>query len=268
MAVPVRAELEAQVANLGARLRGCASRHMDHRRQSVRALIRALPSLDQLLALPRRRFDEAAAGLGRGLERATVVKRRSLERVAAGLRIDLLDNRVTERRRFIGEQVLRKDRCLERQMLRQRSRIDRADAALSALPARIHGHLQRERQHVASLSRHADTAVSHALVRSRTAILSQDRVLQSLSYKNVLKRGYAVVRDEADQPLTRAAAINGGQALSIEFADGRIGAVSGGVPEGAQAPPAAAAAPRKKAPATTAQKTLPADEVPKQGSLF
>ena len=77
MAVPVKAELEAQVASLAARLSGCASRQMEHRRQSVRALVRALPSLDQLLALPRRCFDEAAACLCRGLERTPVVKRRS-----------------------------------------------------------------------------------------------------------------------------------------------------------------------------------------------
>src|SRR5690606_6857445 len=85
MAVPVKADLEAQLASLGARLRGCASRQMEHHRQSVRALVRALPSLDQLLALPRRRSDEAATDLGRGLERTTVVKRSSLKQQTTGL---------------------------------------------------------------------------------------------------------------------------------------------------------------------------------------
>lgn len=66
MAVPVKADLEAQLASLAARLKGAAARQMDNRRQTLRSLARALPSLDQLLALPRRRFDEAAAGLGRG----------------------------------------------------------------------------------------------------------------------------------------------------------------------------------------------------------
>ncbi|WP_292504577.1 exodeoxyribonuclease VII large subunit, partial [Mesorhizobium sp.] len=57
MAVPVKAELEATLANLGARLSACTSRHLDRKRQAVRAAARALPSPDQLLALPRRRFD-------------------------------------------------------------------------------------------------------------------------------------------------------------------------------------------------------------------
>lgn len=56
MAVPVKADLEAQAAGLSARLQTGIRRHMDHHGQAVRALVRALPSLDQLLALPRRRF--------------------------------------------------------------------------------------------------------------------------------------------------------------------------------------------------------------------
>ena len=260
MAVPVKAELEAQLAGLAARLRGSASRRMDQHRQSVRALVRALPSLDQLLALPRRRFDEVAAGLGRGLERATIIKRRSLEQATAGLRLDLLTNRIAERRRFVGEQVLRKERCLERRMLQERSRIERADAALSALPARILGNLQGERQRVFSMMRQGDTAISHALVRGRALLAGQDRVLQSLSYKNVLKRGYAVVRDADDRPLTRVAAVTSGQPLSIEFSDGRVGAVAGAMPEGMAAP----ASDRKK-PASKVERAM---EPPKQGSLF
>ena len=261
MAVPVKAELDAQVANLTARLRGCASRQMDHRRQSVRALVRALPSLDQLLALPRRRFDEAAAGLGRGLERTTVVKRRSFERVSSGLRLELLTNRLAQQRQFLADRLLRSERCLERQLLRERGRVAKLEASLKALPARLGGQLQRERQHLASLSRHADTAVSHALARRRSAIAAQDRVLQSLSYTNVLKRGFAVIRDEQDKPLTRAADVGTSRAVSLQFADGRISAVTGGSESTERAAPAAPSKKRVTKPEETG------DE-PRQGSLF
>ncbi|MDO1580695.1 exodeoxyribonuclease VII large subunit [Rhizobium oryzicola] len=263
MAVPVKAELDAQLASLTARLSGSTSRQMDNRRQSLRALVRALPSLDQLLALPRRRFDEAAAGLGRGLEKTAIAKRRSFERATAGLRLELLTNRLAERRRHIGEQILRKERCLERKLLGERGRIAKADAALSALPARLEANIRRERQHVASLVRHADTAISHALSRSRAAIVAQDRVLQSLSYKNVLKRGYAVIRGEDDKPVTRAAEINLGQTLSIEFADGRVAATAGEGVDPPVTPPQAASAPPKK----KVTKPVPPDGS-QQGSLF
>src|SRR5690554_2149087 len=59
MAVPVKAELEATVASLSARLRGCLSRHAERKRQALRAVARALPSPDQLLACRRSPSDEA-----------------------------------------------------------------------------------------------------------------------------------------------------------------------------------------------------------------
>jgi exodeoxyribonuclease VII large subunit len=59
IAVPVKAELEATLAALASRLRTSMSRCLDRDRNAVRAAARALPSPDQLLALPRRRFDVA-----------------------------------------------------------------------------------------------------------------------------------------------------------------------------------------------------------------
>lgn len=264
MAVPVKADLEAQLAGFTARLRGSASRQMDNRRQSLRALMRALPSLDQLLALPRRRFDEAATGLGRGLERTAIAKRRAYEQASAGLRLDILTNRIANQRRHLCEQVLRTDNLLDRRILKEHGRIQKASASLGALPARLHGQLQRETQRIISLARQADTAVTHAMSRRHSAVAAQDRVLQSLSYKNVLKRGYAVIRDEDDMPLTRAAGIEPGRNILMEFADGRVAAVTG---ENASMAPAPVS-PKKRPPARPAGGEDSAPTPPKQGSLF
>ncbi|MBW9052080.1 exodeoxyribonuclease VII large subunit [Rhizobium mesosinicum] len=253
MAVPVKAELEAQVAGLTARLQGCMSRQMDQRRQSVRALMRALPSLDQLLALPRRRFDEAAAGLGRGLELNTINKRRGFERAASHLRPDVLSNRITERRQLLNERMARAERTVERLLDRSKSRIERAEAILASLPARLKTQTDRGRERLGNLSRHADTAIRHQLTRARAELSAQDRVLQSLSYKNVLKRGYAVIRDEDNRPVSQASTLSAGMGIAIEFADGRVGAMT---TEGGAAPSGA----RKR--------TVKAGEPSKQGSLF
>jgi len=255
MAVPVRAELEAQLAGLSARLQGCVNRQMDHRRQSVRALMRALPSLDQLLALPRRRFDEAASGLGRGLELNTINKRRSFERAASHLRPDVLSNRITERRQMLAERMTRAERVVERRLDALKGRVERFGVTLSSVPARLTTQTARMRDHLANLSRHADTAVRHKLARARGELAAQDRVLQSLSYKNVLARGYAVIRDDENRPVSQAAMLSAGAGISIEFSDGRIGAVTtdAGPPQ-----------PAKKRPAKPDEPATP----PKQGSLF
>ena len=254
MAVPVKADLEAQVANLSARLQASATRQMDHRRHALRALARALPSLDQLLALPRRRFDEAAAGLGRGLQMNTANKRRSFERIAAHLRPELLTTKIREQRRHLLEAMNKAERCVERQIDRRQARVSAADASLRAFPSRLLGQFHRSLDRVSGLSARADGAMAAELRRLKGALAAQDRVLQSLSYRNVLQRGFALVRDAAGEPVKQAAAVTAGMALSLEFADGRVSAVAG----------------EEGAPPTPAPKKRPVRPVvpTKQGSLF
>ena len=62
-----------------------------------------------------------------------------------------------------------------------------------------------------------------------------DRLLQGLSYENVLARGYAVVRDESGAPVVAAAGTSPGMGVEIQFKDGRVGARL----DGADTPPAA-----------------------------
>ena len=264
MAVPVKAELQSQLAALAARLQGGTGRHMDQRRQNLRSLVRALPSLDQLLALPRRRFDEAAVGLGRGLSLNTLNKRRGFERFAAHLRPELLTGRINERRQQVNDRMIRIERFIERRTAELNSRLKRADAVLGLVPARLDTQVARFRDRLSNLTRHADSTLAHQLRRWRADVTAQDRVLQSLSYKNVLLRGYAVIRDADDRPVSRAAALGPGAAISIQFADARVSAVTGGE-AGTPLPPS-------DTPPTPSRKrsVKPAapEKPPEQGNLF
>lgn len=90
--------------------------------------------------------------------------------------------------------------------------------------------------------------------------------MQSLAYTNVLKRGFALVRDENNKPITLAGNVASGQAINIQFADGNINANAVG--EGSAGSP----------PSTTSIDTKPAKPLKKtakpkapskdQGSLF
>ncbi|MDB5550934.1 MAG: xseA [Rhizobium sp.] len=257
MAVPVKADLEAQIANLAARLSRAMSRQMDTRRREVRDLIRALPSLDQILALPRRRFDEAASRLGRGLEMTTVNKRRAFERVSANLRPAILSTRITEQRQKLGERMTRAERVIERMFERMRRPIARADAVFEGFPTRLLAQSGRQKDRLGNAAKRGDSAVANLLARHRQTLSAQQRILESLSYKNVLKRGYAVIRGDDERVLSSAASISEGDALSIEFADGTVKATAG---EGS----GATASPAKKRPSPG----KPPSEKPNQGSLF
>ncbi len=69
-------------------------------------------------------------------------------------------------------------------------------------------------------------ACFEALVeRKRQQLGSREQLLRSLSYRNVLARGFALVR-AGDRPVHAAAEVATGAALDIEFHDGRVTAVS------------------------------------------
>ena len=152
--------------------------------------------------------------------------------------------------------MARAERIVERQIDRLRARVSAAEVSLRATPARISAQMGRSRDRLSGLSVRADAALKGTLGRNRAQLLAHDRMLQSLSYKNVLGRGYALVRDGEGQPLKAAAEVASGMMLSIEFADGSVDAVAGA----SDTPPA----PRtRKTP-----KPGPGSGPPNQGSLF
>ena len=227
MAVPVKADLEAQVSGLSARLKAAMSRQMDLRRQSVRSLARALPSLDGLLALPRRRFDEAASAHGKALELTTLSKRRQFESVSSRLRPEFLSSKLSDRRQRLGDLIQKADRLVERMVDRHRLPLARAETVFASLPTRLLQQTGRSKDQLTALARRADVALATTMTRKKAEIAVQERVLQSLDYRRVLQRGYAIVRDENNKPVSAAGQVALGQKLELEFADGRVQAIAG-----------------------------------------
>ncbi len=62
------------------------------------------------------------------------------------------------------------------------------------------------------------------LERGRMQLESLAALLDSYAYERVLARGFALVRDAADQPVASAAAVAPGAGLTIQFADGEVAA--------------------------------------------
>lgn len=85
MAVPVRADLEATLATLGARLSAGVQRALSEPRNNLRAAARGLSTPQAMLDIPRQRFDSISMRLGRGLAIAASAKRAGYEKVAGRL---------------------------------------------------------------------------------------------------------------------------------------------------------------------------------------
>ena len=225
LAVPVRADLEAQLANLGARLKGGMSRLGDKRRQALRAAARALPAPDQLLALPRRRHDEAAGRLARGLVVSAERKRARL----AAIRIQpaILVRRIAEKKRDSERAGTRLPASFAR-LVAERGRRFTPTAARVA-PAALERRIAALGEALRGLERRADRSADAAIERARTRYGLALRLVETLSYHRVLERGFALVRGEDGQPVKRAAEIAAGAVLDIQFADGHRTAMATGV---------------------------------------
>jgi exodeoxyribonuclease VII large subunit len=62
--------------------------------------------------------------------------------------------------------------------------------------------------------------------RHSQRLLSAGQLLAAYSYRGVLARGFALVRDGDGRPLRTAAAVGAGMRLDIEFSDGRVRATA------------------------------------------
>ncbi len=80
MAVPVRRELQTDVASLDVRLRRVMSKMIDARKTHVQAIARALPHPRDILGLAQQRFDDVSGRLPRGLTLGLSVWRGRLAR--------------------------------------------------------------------------------------------------------------------------------------------------------------------------------------------
>ena len=112
------------------------------------------------------------------------------------------------------------------------------------------------------------------LDRRRARLERTSSLLSAFSYREVLRRGFALVRDGEGHPLHAATGIAAGTRLDIEFADGRLAAVADGaapVPSAPAPKPRRAPAQSKPAPAPASQpkpRGGPGSPSGGQGSLF
>jgi len=141
---------------------------------------------------------------------------------------------------------------------RRRDRLVGLSARLGAsLRANTQAHLTRvahDRHRLAVLQQRARVALDNLLDRRDARLERAGQLLTALSYRGVLARGFALVRDKEGQPLRNVAAITPGQRLDIEFTDGRVGALA----EGSR--------PLEVAPPIRRRRRMTPD--PGQGSLF
>jgi exodeoxyribonuclease VII large subunit len=248
-AVPKHGELVEQTAKLGLRLGTAARRALESMRAHLRAAARGLPRRGDLLALPRQRFDAVDRRLGRALRENTRRHGDRLMRSSARLQPRLLEQRLARTRDRLGTLGHRAQTALDRRIAPRRARLERVAGRLSPQP--IRARMSRCAERLEALQGRARQSMAAGIAAHRRHLDGCGKLLASLSYQGVLKRGYALVRDGEGRTLRSVEQIVPGQRLDIELGDGHVDAqalgksVSKSVDEADQ-PVRASALPRKK----------------------
>ena len=114
-------------------------------------------------------------------------------------------------------------------MLRLDTCTQRLGSALKTYRLTHLTRIDRARDRVTTLAERAERAVWTLLDNRAARMERAGQLLAAFSYRGVLSRGFALVRDGAGHPLRTAASVQPGTPLDIEFTDGRVGATAQGV---------------------------------------
>lgn len=217
-AVPKFADLAENTAKLDLRLMTAARRALQSARTHLKAAARGLPRLQDLIALPRQRFDACEKRLARALLANTRAHHTRYVRLSSRLRP-------------------------------------------TAVRQRIGWGLER----LAGLDARSRQALANCIGARRRQLEGSAKLLGSLSYQNVLQRGYALVRDGDGRMVRTAASVHAGDALELEFGDGRVDAEAKNVHAGGAGTPGE---PKEAKPPDPTLRRRPQRGGSGQGSLF
>lgn len=223
-AVPVKADLEAHLADQAARLRGALRRLHDKKRRDLVSAARGIRSADMLLSMPHRQFDEAAGRLDRSLDVNIRECRNRLAQAAARSSPAPLTERVRAMRNRFENTARRHPASLSRVIAQKRERW--SVWAERVRIASIESRLAEMQTRLTAGGGQLERLTGDRLARKKLLLERGDRLLASLSYKGTLARGFAVIRSDEGVPVSSIKALSGGKPFNVEMRDGTTGAIA------------------------------------------
>jgi exodeoxyribonuclease VII large subunit len=239
-AVPKYSDLIQQLLDLSHRRANAIRRALEGKRTELKAASRGLPKLEDLVSLPRQRFDSIEKRLGRALLANTRAHAMRQARIATRLHPRLIEVRLQRAHDRLESLGRRSGEGLSRIAGQRRSRLERVSGRLN--PQTQRNRIARCSERLAAIHVRSGRALHNRLVAWRRLLDGHGKLLTSYSYQGVLQRGFALVRDEAGNAVRQVGQTTIGARLQMEFADGRVDASvtaikpSGATPGGGAAP--------------------------------
>jgi exodeoxyribonuclease VII large subunit len=219
-AVPVRSELIGAVMEHHKRLFVSVQRLFQQHRTHLQGLGRGLGDPRRLLETSTQRLDNLSGRLDTGLQSWFDKRVSRVKELAAKISLGAVRSKLDNGHQQLGNFSARLDRGLQSWVDKQAARLGETAAKMS-----VHA-IQRKiwegaRQLHNSLERLSNTEAK--IFKERQQRLDNlGALLESMSFKKVLARGYAVVRDASDNLVSAAEDALARKDITVEFRDGKV----------------------------------------------
>ncbi|WP_265500490.1 exodeoxyribonuclease VII large subunit [Paracoccus beibuensis] len=248
MAVPVRGDLAARLADAGARMLRASGQAIQRPRQRLRDLARAMGRPSALTDGARQRLDLQGARLEPALRQLVRGRRHRLD--ARPVPAATLRQFMQAKAHGLDRAAVRLDTARTRRLERPRDRLthlqERLESSLRRVSATTRRAIAQQQARLADANLRLDAALRRGQSQRRDALLRLDRMRQSLGPEETLQRGFVIVRGPDDSVVTSARSAAETPRLELQFAGDQRIAVR---PEGAEKP-------KRRKPAPPEQKTL------------
>ena len=197
MAVPVRSELVSNVSELDRKLMATIQRTISENKRAIDILGGSLPSSDRIIEDAVLRLDDRAETMSRVFSFYFTNLTQQLEKVEA--------------------QIWHPQQEIDQYVQKLQFKVKELSlAGAQILRSYFEDYLRWSRDN------RLEGALDRVIDQKSQTVLSSKDLLESYSYKNILARGYAVVRNNKNDPITRSKDLQSLKSAKIEFADGEL----------------------------------------------
>ena len=258
-AVPKYSELIERGKDLELRLQRTIQRYIAEQRSKTTGLGRAMPRLQDLIAMPRQRLDSIPERMENALKLRIQSSRSRITEMSSRLAPGLRENAHTKRTYYLSLKG-RFIPSLSKSLVKRRLAFQNISSRYA--PTLLRQKISYYQQRLSAIEKQAYTNTAHKLAVSRSKFESCGKLLSSLGYQNVLKRGYVLARDENGSMVRTVDGVKTGQKLALEFFDGFVETTASditgksGQPEPKAKNDAKTAKPKKRKPDDTDQGSL------------
>jgi exodeoxyribonuclease VII large subunit len=172
----------------------------------------------------RQRLDQLEMRLGRSLQNMLTIREKRFDRACFAL--ERFRNRIEQEHARLEQFQLRLGHGLKATIMHVQQRLSFTSARLSA--RLVMREVSEKESGLKNLYQRLERVITAEIQTKEQKLQNTQRLMLSYDYRNILKRGFAVVRSVDNKVITAAAQMQSGYAYGIEMHDGVTQVMAGG----------------------------------------